>query len=52
MAEGGRLELYKSEAWMKKKFVKEKKTPEEIAELCRTSHMTIYRWLKFWGLMK
>lgn len=45
-------DLYKSEAWLRRKFLVEKKTPEEIAKICDTSHMTIYRYLDKFGLKK
>jgi DNA-binding MurR/RpiR family transcriptional regulator len=45
-------DLYKSEAWLKRKVQVEKKTPEEIAKLCDTSLMTIYRYIDKYGLRK
>lgn len=44
--------LYKSEAWLKRKYLVDKKTPEEIAKLCDVSHMTIYRYIEKFGLIK
>lgn len=35
--------LYNSERWMRMMYLRERKTPEEIAEICGVSHMTIYR---------
>lgn len=45
-------DLYKSEIWLRRKYLVEKKTPEEIAKICNTSHMTIYRYLDKYGLKK
>lgn len=44
--------LYMSEAWLRRKIQVERKTPEEIALLCGTSHMTIYRYIDKYGLRK
>lgn len=38
--------LYESKAWMAKRYLREKKSPEEIAKECGVSHMTIRRWLE------
>lgn len=44
--------LYTSETWLRRKFLVEKKKPEEIAELCKVSAMTIYRYLEKFGLLR
>ena len=44
--------LYKSKAWLYKRYVVEKKTIEEIAKEAGTSHQTIYRYLTEAGLIK
>ena len=44
--------LYTSRAWLRKRFLVDKKTPEEIAKECEVSHMTIYRYLERFGLIK
>lgn len=44
--------LYASKAWLRKRFLVDKKTPEEIAKECGVSHMTIYRKLQKHGLIK
>ncbi|QIN94063.1 helix-turn-helix DNA binding domain protein [Streptomyces phage Wakanda] len=44
--------MYDSYAWMRKRFLVDKKTPEEIAKECGVSHMTIYRKLQAHGLIK
>lgn len=48
----GRVKLYESEIWIKRKFLVERKSPEEIAKEAGCSHMTIYRKLRSMGLMK
>jgi DNA-binding CsgD family transcriptional regulator len=37
--------LYTNEAWLKKRYWIDKKTPEEIAKECGTSTETIYVYL-------
>lgn len=37
--------LYTNEAWLKKRYWLDKKTPEEIAKECGTSLETIYVYL-------
>jgi predicted DNA-binding protein YlxM (UPF0122 family) len=37
--------LYKSKAWLYKRYIVDKKTIEEIAKEANTSHQTIYRYL-------
>lgn len=37
--------LYKSYAWLYKRYVVDKKTIEEMAKEAGTSHQTIYRYL-------
>ena len=44
--------LYTSEIFMRKRYLMDKKTPEEIAKECETSHQTIYRHLVEYGLIK
>jgi len=44
--------LYQSEAWLRKRFHMDKKTPEEIAKECGTSVETIYVYLAKFGLRK
>lgn len=41
-----RAKLYKSRRWLFKKFVVERLSQEEIAELAGTSQATIARWLE------
>ena len=47
---GGKL--YTSEIWLKKRFLVDKKTPEEIAKECGASVETIYVYLAKFGLRK
>lgn len=44
--------LYTSEAWLRKRYVMDKKTPEQIAKECGTSVETIYVYLAKFGLRK
>lgn len=47
-----RVKLYESYAWMRKRYVSERKTEQEIAELAGTTQVTINRWLRKHGLKK
>lgn len=42
--------LYKSKAWMRKRYIVDKKTEQEIAAEAGTSQVTINRWLVKHGL--
>ena len=44
--------LYTSEAWLRKRFHLDRKTPEEIAKECGASVETIYVYLAKFGLRK
>jgi len=44
--------LYQSEAWLRKRYHLDRKTPEEIAKECGTSVETIYVYLAKFGLRK
>jgi Zn-dependent peptidase ImmA (M78 family) len=44
--------LHLSEAFMKKRYVMDKKSPEDIAKECEVSVQLIYRQLKKFGLRK
>lgn len=44
--------LYQSEAWMRKRFLIDKKSPQEIAKECGASSETIYVYLTKFGLIK
>jgi hypothetical protein len=44
--------LYTSNLWLRKRYVIDKKTPEEIAKECGTSIETIYVYLAKFGLRK
>lgn len=45
-------EFYKSEAWLRKRYVMDKKTVDEIAKECNVTSMTIFNWLKKFGLVR
>lgn len=44
--------LHLSEAFMKKRYVLDRKSPEDIAKECGVSVQLIYRQLKKFGLKK
>ncbi len=44
--------LYTSEAWLRKRYLMDKKTPEEIAKESGASVETIYVYLAKFGLRK
>jgi predicted transcriptional regulator YheO len=45
-----RHDLYKNKSWLHKRYVQDKKTPEEIAAECGCSQQTIYLYLNKFGL--
>jgi len=47
-----KMKLYTSEAWLKKRYQVDKKSPEQIAKECGTSVETIYVYLAKFGLRK
>ena len=44
--------LYQSEVYMRKRYVLDKKTPEEIAKECNCTVETVYVYLAKFGLRK
>jgi len=44
--------LYTSETFMRKRYLMDKKTPEEIAKECEVSLETVYVYLAKFGLRK
>jgi len=44
--------LYTSETWLRKRYLMDKKSPEEIAKECGASVETIYVYLAKFGLRK
>lgn len=44
--------LYQNEHWMRKRYLMDKKSPEEIAKECGASVETIYVYLAKFGLRK
>jgi hypothetical protein len=44
--------LYTSEVWLRKRYLMDKKTPEEIAKEAGASIETIYVYLAKYGLRK
>ena len=43
-------DLYKSKAWLHKRYVQDKKTPDEIAKECGCTVQTVYLYLNKFGL--
>ena len=46
----GKNEFYKNKAFLHKRYVQDKKTPEEIAEECGCTVQTVYVYLNKFGL--
>lgn len=46
------MKLYKSKAWLRKKYVEDGLSETEIAELCNTTQVTINTWLRKHGLKR
>lgn len=44
--------LYKSESWLRKRYLVDKKSPQDIAKECGASLETIYVYLAKFGLRK
>jgi hypothetical protein len=44
--------LYTSEIWLRKRYLMDKRSPEEIAKECGVSLETIYVYLAKFGLRK
>jgi len=44
--------LYTSETWLRKRFLMDKKSPQDIAKECGASIETIYVYLAKFGLRK
>lgn len=42
--------MYKSKAWLTKKYVNDRMSIPDIAKLCDVSQQTIYNYLKKFGL--
>jgi hypothetical protein len=48
----GMMKMYQNENWLKKRFLVDKKSPEDIAKECGVSLETIYVYLGKFGLRK
>lgn len=46
------MKLYKSKEWLYRRYVVQKKTVTEIAEECKTSYQTVYRYLVSFNLIR
>jgi DNA-binding MurR/RpiR family transcriptional regulator len=44
--------LYKSEYWLRREYITLKKKPAVIAQEQKVSEMTIYRYLKKFGMIR
>jgi hypothetical protein len=47
-----KMKLYTNEVWLRKRYVMDKKSPQDIAKECGTSVETIYVYLAKFGLRK
>lgn len=47
-----KVKLYQSEAWLRRKYVREQLSEAEIAKLAGTTVMTINRYLHKFGMKK
>lgn len=43
-------DFYKNKSWLHKKYVQDKKTPQQIADECGVTLQTIYLYLTKFGL--
>jgi DNA-directed RNA polymerase specialized sigma subunit len=46
------MKLYQNQAWLRRKYVDERKTAKEIADMCGVTEMTIFRHLEKFGLIR
>lgn len=46
------MKIYQSEKWLRKKYVVEEKSEEEIAALCGVTQVTINRYLRKFKLKR
>ena len=46
------MKLYQNENWLKKRYLFDKKSPEDIAKECKVSVETIYVYLSKFNLKK
>jgi len=46
------MKLYTNEAWLRKRYVIDKKSPDQIAKECSVSVETIYVYLAKFGFRK
>ena len=44
--------LYRNKDWLYQKYIEEKKSMSEIAEICNTYNSTIARWIKCYNILK
>lgn len=47
-----RVKLYRSEDWLRRKYLHEHLSEVEIAKLANTSQVTINKWLRKFGIRK
>jgi len=46
------VKLYQSKAWLTRKYQREHLDAKQIAALCNTTEVTIWRWLDRFGLIR
>lgn len=44
--------LYESERWLRLRYLRQRKSPQEIANECGVSQMTIYRYIEKFKLKR
>ena len=45
-------DFYKNEVWLRKRYVVDKRSLQEIADECGVTGMTIFNWLKKFNLIR
>jgi DNA-binding MurR/RpiR family transcriptional regulator len=46
------MKAYRSQAWLRRRYLIDRKSPEEIAKECEVEPMTIYRYIKKYGFKR
>lgn len=46
------MKLYQNQIWLRRKYVDERKTAKEIADMCGVTEMTVFRHLEKFGLIR
>jgi hypothetical protein len=46
------MKPYQNKIWLRKRYIYDRKTVEQIAAECNVSHVTIVNWLRKHGISK